>query len=261
MRFFAALALAVACHAQIVAPTEAGISMGHIHLNVTDIEAQKKFWISEFDAKPITREGLPGVEVPGMLILFTVKTATHPTQSTVLDHFGFKVQSRDAMVAKCRADGYVVQKEFRGSEGFPNAYVTAPDGITVELQEEASQKVRAVAQHLHFLLPDYLDLRAWYVDTFSMRATTRGPHDSADIPGQNLTFAPGKVRDMGTKDGQIDHIGFEVRGLEAFCQKLQAKGIKLDVPYTKDARLGISYAFLTDPKGTLIELTEGLTAY
>jgi catechol 2,3-dioxygenase-like lactoylglutathione lyase family enzyme len=264
MKILSAMFLAVVsnlAYAQIAAPGEMGIAMGHVHLNVDDIEAQKKFWVSQFDAKPLTREGLQGVKLPGMLILFTQKAPVHSSQSTVLDHFGFKVRSRSEMVTSCRAAGYVISREFTGSEGFPNAYVVGPDGLTVEMQEDVSLKARAVAQHLHFLLPDYLDLRAWYIDTLSMRPSMRGPHESADIPGMNLTFASSKARDLGTKDGLIDHIGFEVRDLQAFCNRLQARGVKLDKPYMKKPGLGIAYALLTDPKGVSIELTEGLNAY
>jgi catechol 2,3-dioxygenase-like lactoylglutathione lyase family enzyme len=133
--------------------------------------------------------------------------------------------------------------------------------VNVELQEDTSLTVRAVAQNLHILLPDPLPLRAWYVDTFSMPATTRGPHDAADILGMNLTFAPSRARSLGTKGGVIDHIGFEVKHLAAFCRKLEAAGIRLDEPYTNVPSLGIATAFLTDPHGVLIELTEGLAAY
>jgi predicted enzyme related to lactoylglutathione lyase len=56
----------------------------------------------------------------------------------------------------------------------------------------------------------------------------------------------------------IDHIGFEVKNLEEFTKKLTAQGIKLDRPYTKVDALNISIAFITDPWGTYIELTEGL---
>ena len=61
-----------------------------------------------------------------------------------------------------------------------------------------------------------------------------------------------------TQGRAIDHIGFEVRNLEAFTNKLEAAGIKLAVPYRQVPALGISIAFLTDPWGTYIELTEGL---
>jgi hypothetical protein len=47
-----------------------------------------------------------------------------------------------------------------------------------------------------------------------------------------------------------------VVNLEAFCRALEAKGVTLDVPY--GTRGGLATAFLTDPWGTYIELTEGL---
>ena len=56
----------------------------------------------------------------------------------------------------------------------------------------------------------------------------------------------------------IDHIGFEVKNLEAFTKQLEAKGIKLTVPYRQVPALGIAIAFVVDPWGTNIELTEGL---
>ncbi len=255
-----ALALLDGLWAQLPPSADAAIAMGHIHLNVSDVEAQTKFWVGQFDAMPIRREGLAGVKVPGMLILFNRGAPTHSSDKTVLDHFGFKVRSRAEMVASCRAAGYEITKEFTGSEGFPNAYVAGPDGVNVELQEDTSLRLRAVAQHLHFLLPDPLPLRAWYTDTFSMQPTRRGTHDSADIPGMNLTFAPSRARSLPTKGGIIDHIGFEVKNLAAFCKKLEAAGIKFDVPYTNHPGQGFANAFLTDPRGVSIELTEGLGA-
>ena len=47
--------------------------------------------------------------------------------------------------------------------------------------------------------------------------------------------------------------------LEAFCRELEAHGIKLDRPYGK-LPSGFGLAFLTDPWGTYVELTEGLRA-
>jgi hypothetical protein len=55
----------------------------------------------------------------------------------------------------------------------------------------------------------------------------------------------------------LDHIGFEVTNLAAFCAKLESMGVKLDTPYRKNAD-GTAEASLTDPWGTSIELTEGL---
>ena len=62
----------------------------------------------------------------------------------------------------------------------------------------------------------------------------------------------------GTRGRALDHIGFEVRNLEEFCKKLEAQGIKLDVPFRAVPALNITLAFITDPWGTYIELNEGL---
>jgi catechol 2,3-dioxygenase-like lactoylglutathione lyase family enzyme len=56
----------------------------------------------------------------------------------------------------------------------------------------------------------------------------------------------------------LDHIGFEVDNLEAFCAELEAKGVKFDRPYTEIPALGLGIAFFTDPWGVYVELTEGL---
>jgi hypothetical protein len=69
------------------------------------------------------------------------------------------------------------------------------------------------------------------------------------LPAENL---------VGTRGRAVDHVGFEVRNLEAFCAALAGKGITLTQPYRRDAGLGVATASITDPWGTSIELTEGL---
>ena len=59
-----------------------------------------------------------------------------------------------------------------------------------------------------------------------------------------------------TKGRVLDHIGFDVKDLQAFIKKLEANGIKLDRPYTKNEQTGAALAFITDPWGTYIELNE-----
>ena len=63
---------------------------------------------------------------------------------------------------------------------------------------------------------------------------------------------------VGTAGRAVDHIGFEVRDLTAFAAELSRKGIALTAPPRRDARLGVTVATVTDPWGTVIELTEGL---
>ena len=98
----------------------------------------------------------------------------------------------------------------------------------------------------------------WYASVFGGIRGTRWRYDAVDLPGINFNFSHNP--DGGgvpTRGRMLDHIGFEVTNLEAFCRKLEADGVTLDVPYTRHAS-GIGYAFLTDPWGVYIELTEGL---
>ena len=47
--------------------------------------------------------------------------------------------------------------------------------------------------------------------------------------------------------------------LDEFCRRLESKGIALTTPYRRIPGLNnIASAFIVDPWGTLIELTEGL---
>jgi len=73
-----------------------------------------------------------------------------------------------------------------------------------------------------------------------------------------MNFTPSTAQPAGTQGRAIDHIGFEVKNLEAFTKKLESQGIKLARPYQQVPQLGIAIAFITDPWGTYIELTEGL---
>ena len=250
--------------AQLAAPNAAGVAMGHVHLNVKDIDAQKKFWTTQFAAVPLKKDSLQGVKLPGMLILFRAQASTGGSEGTMMDHFGLKVPSLSAALKRVRDAGFTVEREFKGTEGFPNAYIFGPDEVKIELQEDTALPVPAIAYHLHFMngAGDEIKLRDWYAKTFSAVVKKRGEHEAADLPGINLTFGVArKPPTIGTKGRSIDHIGFEVKNLEAFCKKLEAEGIKFDIPYRKIPKAGIAIAFLTDPFGTYIELTEGLDQY
>ena len=82
-------------------------------------------------------------------------------------------------------------------------------------------------------------MQSWYVKMFGAKAGKRGQFDAADIPGANLTFTKSDTATVPTKGRMLDHIGFEIVGLEAFCKKAEANGLKFDMPYTKRPDLGI----------------------
>ena len=259
---FLALTLFTAAQPQLAPPNDAGITFGHVHLNVRDIEVHKKLWVDHFGGVVAQKGPLVAVKLPGMLIALRQAPPTGGSEGTVMDHFGFKVRNLAEVLHAWRAAGYQVGREFTGSEGFPNAYLMGPDDIKIELQEDKALPVKASAYHLHFLLADYEQLRDWYVDTFSLTPRKRGTIvTTADAPGMNLSFATSAKPTIGTRGRTIDHIGFEITNLQAFCTKLEGRGVKFDIPFRTVPAIGLSIAYLTDPSGVYIELTEGYDKY
>jgi hypothetical protein len=112
---------------------------------------------------------------------------------------------------------------------------------------------------VHFYLPEdqVLAARDWYVRLFGATPGKRWRYDAADLPGMNLNFSAAAEPQAPTRGRALDPIGFEVVGLEAFCAKLEAAGVAFDQAYRR-LPSGLGLAFLTDPWGTYIELTEGL---
>jgi catechol 2,3-dioxygenase-like lactoylglutathione lyase family enzyme len=135
-----------------------------------------------------------------------------------------------------------------------------PDDTKVEFVENKALTRPLSLHHIHFAAPNVEEMRAWYAKTFGAKPGKRGSFEAADLPGVNLTYSPAPAPVVGTRGRALDHIGFEVKDLESFCKQLAAGGIKMDRPYTKVPSLGIAIAFITDPWGTYIELTEGFAA-
>lgn len=258
----AVLSIAAPARAQLAPPNAAGLTYGHVHLNVKDIELHKKLWADHFGGVVVQKGPLTAIKLPNMLIALTQREPTGPSQGTVMDHFGFKVRSVPEILEGWRAAGYEVQSEFTGAEGFPNAYLLGPDGLRIELQEDKTLPVKAAPNHIHFWTADYVKELDWYIDTFGLTRRKRGTIETtADAPGLNLSFANSRTPTVATKGRTIDHIGFEVRNLEAYCKMLEAKGITFDVPYRDVPAIGLKIAFFTDPSGVYIELTEGFDKY
>ena len=101
-------------------------------------------------------------------------------------------------------------------------------------------------------------LQDWYVKMFSGTKGKRGKVLTAMFPGGEIDFAKASAPGAPTKGRALDHIGFEVQGLQDFCKKLDAAGTKFDLGYTVLPQLGgLQISYLIDPEGTRIELTEG----
>lgn len=212
------------------------------------------------------------VKFPNVIIVFTQRAPTGGSKGTTVNHVGFYVPSVRKMLDKVKAAGYAVvtREEVPASQAVKDdiAYVTATntnvafvmlaEGTKVEFVENASVSAPVSNHHVHFATDRIDDMQAWYVKTLGAKVGMRGTFKAADLPGVNLTFGGTTDPVVGTRGRAIDHIGFEVKGLETFCKQLQAQGITFDRPYTYVPQIGFAIAFLTDPWGTYIELTEGM---
>ena len=256
------LVLVSPASAQLAVPNNAGLTYGHVHLNVSDIELHKQLWVDHFGGVVTQKGPLVAVRLPNVLVALSAREPTGGSQGSVMDHFGFKVRNMATFLARWRAAGRTVDSEFTGAEGLPNAYVTMPDGVRVELQEDQGLSVEVAGYHIHFLTSEHEALLAWYLDVFGLELRPRGRIETTtNVPGMNLSFGNARGEAAPTRGRAIDHIGFELDDLEAFCEQLKAKGIEFDLEYRAIESIALKIAFITDPAGTYIELTEGYDAY
>jgi extradiol dioxygenase family protein len=133
--------------------------------------------------------------------------------------------------------------------------------MRIEILEDKAQTVPIMMHHIHFALPD-ADIpkaRDWYAKTFGGKPGMRGQNVATDLPGVNLSFSKSDTAMPSTKGHVLDHIGFDVKNLDAFCKKLRDEGVKVDRPYTKNPQSGTGICFIYDPWGTYIELNERTT--
>ena len=55
-------------HAQLSAPGASGVVMGHLHLTVKDLDAQKKFW-GALGGTPVQNGALALIQLPGTFVM------------------------------------------------------------------------------------------------------------------------------------------------------------------------------------------------
>jgi len=257
----ATLFAALPARAQLAPPNAAGVTMGHIHLYVKDVEAQKHFWIAEIGGKLVPNGQIVMIQFPGVYILLRQDEPTGPPEGSIVNHFGFVWKDLPAALAKWKADGVKIEQAGNPNQG----YVDGPDGIRLEFFGDPSLSTPVAMNHIHFFSADIPAMQSWYAKTFGgvagqrARVSTPGWVPCVDLPGVNLSFSPGAAGLAPTKGRSLEHIGFDLKDLNAFAKTLEAQGIKLDLPVqmAPDGRTKI--AFITDPWGTRIELTQNIT--
>jgi catechol 2,3-dioxygenase-like lactoylglutathione lyase family enzyme len=282
-RIFVAVAFALlvapasTVSAQLLVAKDGPIVYGHHHLNATSVEASTKFFADTIGgvAIKVGTDNRDVIKFPNVLLFMRPNMPpSGGTKGTTVNHIGFSVPNLRRVVDQIKANGY---RMVTAGEAPPNltvkddiavvtdpgpvsaiAYAMAPDDVKVEFVELKAQRLPIMLHHVHFFGQKNLEMQAWYVKVFGAKERNGGTFPAADLPGVALNFSPSTTPVVATAGRALDHIGFEVKNLEAFTKKLEADGIKLTVPYRQVPALGIAIAFVNDPWGTNIELTEGL---
>ena len=236
---------------------EVGLTMGHWHLASRDVQANKKIFVG-MGGTPITVGTAESVRFPGVLVNLALGNmpGSGGSQGSVVNHAGFIVNNVQEQVAKWKANGVAVLPG--GNNRLDQAYVETPDGLRMEILEDKTQAMPIRNEHIHFSVTEaeIPKMQAWYAKTFGGKAYTRNNAPVVDIPGGQLRFAKADKAQTPTKGRVLDHIGFDVKDLQAFIRKIEAEGIKLDEPYRKNETTGVAITYITDPWGTRIELVQ-----
>jgi len=245
--------------AQPFPPNEAGVTMGHWHLNTRDVEANKKIFLA-MGGTEVKGGNFQSVRFPGVLVILHIAAGSPPpaggTVGSVVNHVGFTVQNVQETVARWKTAGVPVLPGTNGRKD--QAFVVTSDELRIEILEDKNQKFPIQHHHVHYNVPESAipQIQSWYATNFGAKPGLRGQNQADDLPGANLTFSKADGPTVTTKGRVLDHIGFDVKNLEPFLKKLEAAGVKIDRPYTKNAQTGSALAFIYDPWGTYIELNE-----
>lgn len=169
---------------------------------------------------------------------------------------GLNVQDLDESLARWQAAGVPVA---HSGAPFPQAWVETPGGLLIEILQTPDQEHPIQHHHVHYYVPeaDIPVAQQWYAEVFEVVPGMRGRFDAADIPGANLTFSAADGELDGTRGRVLDHVGFEVEDLGAFCRRVEERSdVELDRPCERDPITGQMRAYLYDPWGTYLAVTE-----
>ena len=155
--------------AQFAPPNEAGVTLAHIHLIVSDVDAQKQFWTTVMGGKLIDHGPFVMIAFPEVFVVLEKGQPTGPSEGTVLNHFGFAYKDMAAQVARWKAQNVDVRVNANGAQGF----VYGPESMRVEIAADPELAVPFHMDHLHMNVPDIAAVQAWYEKNFGGRTGQR----------------------------------------------------------------------------------------
>ena len=133
--------------AQLAPPNEAGITTGHMHLVVRDVQASKAFFVG-LGGSAVTLGQIEGVKFPGVVFLLRQGEPTGGSAGSIVDHLGFLVKDGPASVERFKALGTNMELNASGRGGF----FYTPDGLRLEMPERPALATPIVFDQIHFFV-------------------------------------------------------------------------------------------------------------
>ncbi|MDO8793698.1 MAG: VOC family protein [Vicinamibacterales bacterium] len=251
------------------------VVFAHVHLTVKDIAATRTLWVDGLKGTAVTVGTTEAVKFPGLLVFLHKGEPKGGTKGSTVSIIALEVKDLAATVKALKsAKVKLVTREETNNiytvaddiatipdQQTVSAAAQTPDEVSVRLIENKQAAAPIAFRHIHFAPPAVNEAIDWYARAVSAKEGNRGfGFESLDLGKQAgalmFTLAPGAV--VGTDGRSLSRIGFEVRGAALLAKKIQGMGGKIVKPFGKSADIGAASVVVSDPWGTLIELTEGL---
>ena len=100
-----ALVTSTPAFAQLAPPNDLGVALGHIHLVVKNVDAQKEFWTTMLGGTMVNNGPLALIQFPGVFIMLRQGEPTAPSAGSIVNHFGFVYKDLAAARARWKAGG------------------------------------------------------------------------------------------------------------------------------------------------------------
>lgn len=210
-------AFALSVSAQPLSPNTKGVSMGHVHLIVKDLQASQQLWSKLLGAAPPRHAYLHGVSMPGMYVWFQQAEPAGGTDGSTIRDLGVRVRDLRAVLERAaRAKLYS-----RGTSRH-SAHLLVPENVMLELTEDSQMTTDVAADHIHLIVTDLVSARRWYAKRFG-----------SPIPGTRLDFIQSEHSMAPTRGRSVDHIGFEVDDPQSYLEGIEGAVTKFRDSYER----------------------------
>jgi len=241
------LGVSTGAHSQVLPFNDAGVTMGHHHFMVPDIDAQTAIWVDILGGEPQGNPPLLFVKFPGTFLIISNGEATEGTRGSALDHIAFNLRDLAGARDKLAAADIDI---FNQSDARFDAIL--PGNIEVHFFSAPGLATPIEYRAMAFVSDDPEAQRAWWEDILGATTVQEGQMTVSTIPGARLFFSRAEDAVAPTRGRTLDHTGIGVADVGAFCEQIAAKGVECEMLF------GGAAAMITDPGGVTIEINAGL---